>query len=78
MDAGRPIVMEGAPQETRTSSASSTHLQAEVSDDIVDMENTVGSFIRAAGTPNERELYSMLKTGGHRYTREQIRRWKLH
>jgi hypothetical protein len=64
---------EGPP-----AAASSTHLQAEVSDDIMDMENKVGAFIRSKGNPNERLLYAMLKAEGHRYSRNQVRLWKLH
>ena len=64
---------EGPP-----AAASSTHLQAEVSDDIMDMENKVGAFIRSKGNPQERVLYPMLKADGHLYSRNQVRLWKLH
>ncbi len=51
----------------------STDPKPEVSPDILDMDNTVGQYIRDVGNPMARDLWPMLKKKGHRHTRAQIR-----
>ena len=65
----------GGPAPRATDMIDDTEVQEEAPD-IVAMNKAVSDLIRSHGSPHEKIVLQSLKYAGHKYTRDQIRKWK--